>query len=519
MNNNEIIHPFNINNPNLKDAFAYITLLKVLNEIENAKNYFIEFKNVLVDSKYQEGLKIFTKLQSIYNMIKVKINYNNNLLLKSLNKISLLRDSYDSIEDKFFFYNSVGIINLKLKNFHLAEMLFKTGIQIYKSFNLNSYSKNDNCDDPILQKNEYLCFMKFNLGLAFFYQKKFKDAYEIFKELANIKSMNKNIYLWYRLGISSLEIYLENMKKIFHSVKKEKKDKNSINKNDENEGKEKDNNEKKFGYEYDELFTQFEEEYGNNSIKGENNNERNQKQKMKLRKFYFQSNSNENKYKDYLNEAISSFKNILYIEKKNTNYEISLNLNVENLRAIRGIYNYYTKAIGEDNDFKNLLSSSKKKGNEQIIFLTYLNLLFSLSLSKKYTEMLLVIKNIKKQKFEQISNELLMRVNYYKLEALISLGKIKESYEFIDLIIEKNNKDNFRIESFNNNNFNLLNEFQLKSYLETGKIFLLCKENKFKEAEEELVILINDIYINKDIDVPQYFSNLLIYIFLKQNKK
>ena len=133
--------------------------------------------------------------------------------------------------------------------------------------------------------------------------------------------------------------------------------------------------------------------------------------------------------------------------------------------------------------------------------------------------MLLVIKNIKKQKFEQISNELLMRVNYYKLEALISLGKIKESYEFIDLIIEKNNKDNFRIESFNNNNFNLLNEFQLKSYLETGKIFLLCKENKFKEAEEELVILINDIYINKDIDIPQYFSNLLLYIYLKQNKK
>lgn len=82
---------------------------------------------------------------------------------------------------------------------------------------------------------------------------------------------------------------------------------------------------------------------------------------MKLRKFFFQSNLNDNKYKDYLNEAISYFKNVLYIEKKNINYEISLNLNVENIRAIRGIYNYYTKSIGEDNDFKNLLSSSKKR--------------------------------------------------------------------------------------------------------------------------------------------------------------
>ena len=176
--------------------------------------------------------------------------------------------------------------------------------------------------------------------------------------------MNKNIYLWYRLGISSLEIYLENMKKIFHSVKKEKKDKNSINKNDENEGKEKDNNEKKFGYEYDELFTQFEEEYSNNNIKGENNNERNQKQKMKLRKFYFQSNSNENKYKDFLNEAISSFKNILYIEKKNTNYEISLNLNVENLRAIRGILKLIFLILVSQQGY----SAKTKSGNLILIF-------------------------------------------------------------------------------------------------------------------------------------------------------
>ena len=114
--------------------------------------------------------------------------YNNNLLLKSLNKISLLRDSFDSIEDKFFFYNSVGIINLKLKNFHFAEMLFKTGIQIYKSFNLNSYSKNDNCDDPILQKNEYLCFMKFNLGLAFFIK---KNSKMLMKYLKNWQILNQ----------------------------------------------------------------------------------------------------------------------------------------------------------------------------------------------------------------------------------------------------------------------------------------------------------------------------------------
>ena len=59
----------------------------------------------------------------------------------------------------------------------------------------------------------------------------------------------------------------------------------------------------------------------------------------------------------------------------------------------------------------------------------------------------------------------------------------------------------------------------LKSFLETSAIFLLCKENKYNEAEIRLNNLIKELYINNNIDISQYFSNLLIYIYLSQNKK
>ena len=42
-------------------------------------------------------------------MIKTKINYNNNFILKSLSKIILLKDLNDSNDYKLFFYNSLGI--------------------------------------------------------------------------------------------------------------------------------------------------------------------------------------------------------------------------------------------------------------------------------------------------------------------------------------------------------------------------------------------------------------------------
>ena len=168
---------------------------------------------------------------------------------------------------------------------------------------------------------------------------------------------------------------------------------------------------------------------------------------------------------------------------------------------------------------KNIIKYKKKIINQQIIISTILNLLFSLSLSGNYLEMILVIKTIKKEKWEKLSNDIFIKFQYYKLEALISLGKIKESYELINSLLQNYNKDNFNIIYFCKDTFEYYNELNLKSFLETSAIFLLCKENKYNEAEKRLNNLIKEIYINNDLNISQYFSNLLIYIYLSQNKK
>ncbi len=508
LNKYEIFNPFN---PNWNDAHCYNKLLKALNNINNlneCKTFLSEFETILKNCKYEETMKIFSRLKLIYKMIKVKINYNNNPTVKSLDKISVLSDLNTLNESKFFFYNSIGIINLKLKKYSFAEMMFKIGINIYKSIILNNPVENVSDNDSILYKSDYLYYMKFNLALSLFYQKKFKEAHIIFKELSNVKIMNQNIYLWYRLGISSLEIYLSKMKKKI--IKNEKKKKNEENENKENEIKE-NNKSEKFKNDFDELFNQFEEEYGNKLINGENNNNQNLKNE-KTKKIYLQSIPNNNKYIKYLNESIKAFKNVLYIEKKNNNESITLNINIENLKAIRGILSYYTRSIGEESDFKKKLLSNKKKGNLQIIISSFLNLLFCLSLNKKYTEIILVLKSINKEKWEKMPNDLFIKFQYYKLEAFINLNKIKESYDIINSLI--NNKNNLRVD-----NFYLVNDLQLKFYLQTAEIILLCKEKKFKDAENKLINLINELYLKNDKDISQYYSNLLIYIYLNQNKK
>ncbi len=242
LNKYEIFNPFN---PNWNDAHCYNKLLKALNNINNlneCKTFLSEFETILKNCKYEETMKIFSRLKLIYKMIKVKINYNNNPTVKSLDKISVLSDLNTLNESKFFFYNSIGIINLKLKKYSFAEMMFKIGINIYKSIILNNPVENVSDNDSILYKSDYLYYMKFNLALSLFYQKKFKEAHIIFKELSNVKIMNQNIYLWYRLGISSLEIYLSKMKKKI--IKNEKKKKNEENENKENEIKENNKSEK-----------------------------------------------------------------------------------------------------------------------------------------------------------------------------------------------------------------------------------------------------------------------------------
>ena len=76
---------------------------------------------------------------------------------------------------------------------------------------------------------------------------------------------------------------------------------------------------------------------------------------------------------------------------------------------LKGIYNFYTKNIGETKEFKLMLNNqminNKNSVPKNLIFSCYLNLLFAYNLKQKYFEILLIINSIKKKKkfFRKIS--------------------------------------------------------------------------------------------------------------------
>ena len=79
-------------------------------KIIDAINFGVSEEHVkYIDYNLMKNFEIFNRLKLIYYMIKTKINYNNNFILKSLSKIILLKDLNDSNDYKLFFYNSIGI--------------------------------------------------------------------------------------------------------------------------------------------------------------------------------------------------------------------------------------------------------------------------------------------------------------------------------------------------------------------------------------------------------------------------
>ena len=109
--------------------------------------------------------------------------------------------------------------------------------------------------------------MKYNLALSLFYQKKYYQSNQLLKELSEKKIMNNNVYLWYRLGMTCLEIHLISSKVNSQSIKTIGfKQNNSISNNDTEE----DNNEANKDFDY--LYHQFEKEYGDYYSDNNSNN-------------------------------------------------------------------------------------------------------------------------------------------------------------------------------------------------------------------------------------------------------
>ena len=569
LNTNEIYNPFN---PTWDDTFCYLNLLKALyqikynknlflnnsngdNEINDAKKYLKEFKISYNNCNYKEELINFNRLNGLYTICKCYYYYLSNNLSKSLYKISLIKKSLCeySNEHKIFYFNSLGIINLKLKKYESSEYYFKAGINLFKLIN----RVNNPNDDLLFYKTEYLIKMKYNLCLALFYNKKYYDAFLICDEIKNLDIIKNNTFFWYRYGITALNLYLMLIKKINKNKQKEKEEKyckfdkiksivnNGINKNNS------DSNSSDSKKDKDELYMEFEKEYGNknklNNTNSCSNENINFSKKLFLETMCSRpcnrhskvSNPNskaENKevfnmFK-YLKISINCFKKAIILYKKP---QFVIKRNKTMLGDIKSILDFYIKN-GEDeenkdinkilsNESESIYNFNESNISENSLFIScYMNLLFALSLNENFSEILILIKSFPSSIIEN-NIHIKEKLNYYKINSLINLSKYKDAEELIQN--DKNeskenenkiNSENQIIDCYNTNNNEIIAKMNHNSYFSLAEIFLNVKLKKYEDAENYLqkIIRINSC---KNKDISKYYNQLMIYILSHQNKK
>ena len=567
LNHNEIFNPLN---STWDDAYCLLNLFRFL--------FVLKFKipflpNILnKDSKkdktkneIKQYLKIFEEknknceMEELVNSNRLKgfatINkcyyyYLSNILNKSIKNLNLIKESlYNLNEYKIFYFNTLGIINLKQKKYKLSEYLFKLGIHIFYQVTLNNSG-----EDKIFYNFEYIIKMKYNLCLALFYNKKYYEAFLLFQEIENNIIIKNNPFFWYRYGLTSLNIYLNLLEKINQEsereLNKEKNNDDFINEEKENNISISDNNEEKKenneSFEKDDLFLEFEEfekEYLNvlNSLNSNSSNNDNNEPNLKkilfpihhsINKEYLNEIYQKNLYQknkkgikkeknimNYLIKSIICFKKSIMLYKKQP-FTIKRNAKMSNdIQYIMSFYNIENKNIKRNtssfynfNDF-NLSQIS-------LFTLSYMNLLFCLSLNEKYTEVLLLIKVFPPNLINDanIKNKL----DYFKFNAMLNLKKYKEAEEIINKNKEKKDKNSeINIDEFdcyNTNNFSIETKMEHNSYLLLSEIYLDCRLKRYQKAEKNLNKLIK-IKFDKKTNIPKYYNQLMIYILSLQNKK
>ena len=192
-----------------------------------------------------------------------------------------------------------------------------------------------------------------------------------------------------------------------------------------------------------------------------------------------------------------------------------MNYNFDEFKIIKNLYNFYTKS-NVDNEKLRKIFMQENNINSNILLSVYYNLLFALSLSKKYYEILYLINSLNIENIINGSKDNIF--NYFKIEALLNMGKINEVNSLINNLMNKN-KDIFRIEIFDKNSNQIINDINTKIYFKTSLIFSNIKIKKYEQAKIDLINMIKEDFIDKKINIPIIYYNIMVYLFLIQGEK
>ena len=500
-NNNIDTKSFDFKNSNSNQFLKYLSVNEIINpttdlkglttlyqcnlnlikgNYEKAQENLGEFKSIFYgeekEKKNKNSEPINKTMENLYHFLKVKVDYFSNIQFK-LNKHLSAMDKYKSNNDSIlFYYNFLGIINMKQGHYSYAEYCFKYCRNIV---NQNS-----------MQYLKYLDGIEYNLALCYFFTKNYDKSIEILNKIKNLESMQNNPYLYFRLALCYME-------------KEFLKHKNNFKINNENDIVCKtifnDNNEEPA---FRKRFLLVNHSPSPSIINpphdqvDENGTSKNVIDKMDF------------------TEAISALKECILIIKGFSSYNAQIYdtlkplINNE-LIDLRPLFD------SKEKNKKNLFDESNSIYND-IYELSYLNLIFCLIRNENYAESIEIIEEFREN--NPNLNKYKFILDNYSIESYLKLGEFDKALNILS-------KESFSYENidakgafFSNSNHQVYNEvtYRLALYINLIKINIL--NSNFQEAEKYINATLSLLNYPTEKELPSFVINIIIFYFLSIGK-
>ena len=451
LNYKEILNP----SENIKEITSlYQCYLNInQNNYDKAQEYLSEFKSFYSKNKQNIKIPIYHTLNTFYHILKIRIDYFNNIQFKFFQHLTNL-SSNKEINSIIFYYNSMGIHQLKQKRYSYAEYCFKF------------------CEN-LIRKNESLtyCYLNnvlYNIALCYFYTKKYEKSYKILSSLKGLDLMSTNPYFFYRLGLCCLE----------RELKEKKKNSNEENLND---------------IVQESLFS------------SENEN-------INFKKRFILVNRTPSSFIGYdnvnekLTEAIFAFKQALLIIKGNTFYNKEIYNTFNNCKEI------------EINDLKfenNDLNDNKSFQYIQIFPSIYLNLIFCLIRNENYLEAIQYCLEFRKY---DSNNNYKYAIDNFLIEAYIRINEYVKALEILQKQNFSYNNIDSKGSFYTSSNQLVYNEVNYRLALCINLIKIQLLNNNFQDVEKNINSMISLLNYPSDSELPPYAINIILYYLLVTNK-
>ena len=244
---NEVLLPndiiFDIKNiPALLNLYKiYISSFSTSTKNDTYTELIKELKNIKIEKKDKEkdtnnntsitNIHSNNNLKSFQKYLYLRLNYlnyvtknpNGKIPYKISDKSFLLNIDGNNSENelnKIYYYHYQGIISLKNNYYNIATYFFLKCLQII--------SKKTSL--LLIKRNHFYPAILFNLSLSYFYSKKYKNTIKYLYLLLNYSNNKTKFfinykYIYYRLGLSHLELLLqenENINSLYNSYTNKK---------------------------------------------------------------------------------------------------------------------------------------------------------------------------------------------------------------------------------------------------------------------------------------------------------